>query len=95
MSKSKKTILKTTLSSSKRLTKKAYVWSGLITMAAVAVLVKPVKYGFGALRRRLEKVSQNRSLTLRQALQSNIQEQYLLSTKKMTHPSSRKKSKTV
>ena len=37
----------------KRLTKRTYVYLGLVTMAAVSLLAKPIKRGFSALERHL------------------------------------------
>ena len=41
----------------KRLTKRTYVYLGLVTMAAVSLLAKPIKRGFSALERHLAKAS--------------------------------------
>lgn len=46
----------------KPLTKRAYVYLGLVTMAAVCLFSKPIKRGFSALEKRLSSATAKTSL---------------------------------
>ena len=50
----------------KRLTKRAYVYMALVTMALVALFAKPIKKGFHTLKNRLKK---ERTSSLKKQLQ--------------------------
>ncbi len=51
----------------KRFSKKAYIYLGFVTMAAVSLFAKPIKHGLGALNRRLK-----RAVTPKTNLRQNL-----------------------